>query len=159
MANPQLNPRQQRFVQEYLIDLNATQAAIRAGYSARTAQQTGSENLSKPVIAAAIEEAQAARSERTMVTQDDVVAGLHREATWMGDGSTHGARVQAWAQLGRHLGMFADKHDHSGKVVIEFIDATNREAVTERRARRAFMGEYGEQSSHLRGPSGAGKKK
>ena len=51
-----LTPKQERFVAEYLIDLNATQAAIRAGYSKKTAKQMGTENLAKPVIAAAIAE-------------------------------------------------------------------------------------------------------
>ena len=65
MAN--LTPKQQRFVEEYLIDLNATQAAIRAGYSEKTAQQMGSENLLKPVIAKAIQEAQNKRTEQTQI--------------------------------------------------------------------------------------------
>jgi phage terminase small subunit len=59
-----MTPKQQRFVEEYLIDLNATQAAIRAGYSADTARQIGSENLSKPDIADAIAEAAAKRAEQ-----------------------------------------------------------------------------------------------
>ena len=53
-ATMKLTPKQERFVQEYLIDLNATQAAIRAGYSQRTARQIGDENLSKPDIRAAV---------------------------------------------------------------------------------------------------------
>ena len=52
-----MTKKQKRFVEEYLIDLNATQAAIRAGYSPDTAQQMGSENLSKPVIKNAIDKA------------------------------------------------------------------------------------------------------
>ena len=52
-----LTPKQQRFVEEYLIDLNATQAAIRAGYSKHTAHSIGHENLSKPEIVAALAEA------------------------------------------------------------------------------------------------------
>ena len=59
-----LTPKQQLFVEEYLIDLNATQAAIRAGYSKKTAQVIGAENLSKPMVAAAIAEAQLRRSKR-----------------------------------------------------------------------------------------------
>lgn len=59
-----MTPKQQRFVEEYLIDLNATQAAIRAGYSADTARSIGSENLSKPDIADAIAEGAAKRSEQ-----------------------------------------------------------------------------------------------
>ena len=53
-AGMALTPKQRRFVDEYLIDLNATQAAIRAGYKKNTARQIGSENLSKPAIAKAI---------------------------------------------------------------------------------------------------------
>jgi phage terminase small subunit len=106
---PELTPKQAAFVQHYLTDLNATQAAIRAGYSAKTAQQMGAENLSKPVIAAAISGAMKARAERIELTQDDVVRGLHREATLEGDQSSHSARVSAWGLLGKHLGMFSDK--------------------------------------------------
>lgn len=65
MAN--LTPKQQRFVEEYLIDLNATQAAIRAGYSEKTAKEIGSENLTKPNIANAIQEAQNKRTEQTQI--------------------------------------------------------------------------------------------
>ena len=70
--------KQRRFVSEYVIDLNATQAAVRAGYSERTAPQIGSENLRKPHIAAAIEEELAARAARTQVTSDEVVRELRR---------------------------------------------------------------------------------
>lgn len=65
MAN--LTPKQQRFVEEYLIDLNATQAAIRAGYSEKTAKSIGQENLTKPDIQKAIEEAQSKRAEQTQI--------------------------------------------------------------------------------------------
>ncbi len=68
-----LTPKQQRFVEEYLVDLNATQAAKRAGYSPRTAHKIGTENLHKPVIAAAIAEARAVVSERTQITVDRVL--------------------------------------------------------------------------------------
>src|SRR5262249_54511607 len=59
-----LTDKQTRFVAEYLVDLNATQAAIRAGYSRKTAEQQGYENLRKPQIAAAIAEAQAVTAAR-----------------------------------------------------------------------------------------------
>lgn len=70
---PKLTDKQQRFVAEYLIDLNATQAAIRAGYSARTARSVGQENLTKPDIQNAIGVAKAARSERVLFDADDVL--------------------------------------------------------------------------------------
>ncbi len=79
--NAKLTPKQQRFVEEYLIDLNATQAAIRAGYSRNSARQIGDENLSKPVIAAAVARAKRERSEATKIDAEWVLrqaVELHR---------------------------------------------------------------------------------
>lgn len=75
-----LTPKQARFVEEYLIDLNATQAAIRAGYSKKTARQAGAENLTKPVIAEAVSAAQKSRSERVKIDADWVLDRLAMEA-------------------------------------------------------------------------------
>lgn len=71
-----LTPKQERFCQEYLIDLNATQAAIRAGYSAKTAHEIGAQNLAKLSIAARISELQQERSERTQIKADAVLKEL-----------------------------------------------------------------------------------
>ena len=71
-----LEPKQQLFVEEYLIDLNATQAAIRAGYSENSARAIGCENLTKPNIANAIAKAQEDRANRTKITQDMVLQEL-----------------------------------------------------------------------------------
>ncbi|ATW45515.1 terminase small subunit [Glaesserella parasuis] len=135
VGKSKLTDKQQRFVEEYLIDLNATQAAIRAGYSADTARQIGAENLSKLVIQEAIQEAQNKRAERVNVTQDDVLKGLleiismstgkqkitETELSKV-DGSIvpmdvekvcfepHAAN-KALELLGKHLGMFKDKVD------------------------------------------------
>jgi len=68
-----LTAKQATFIQEYLIDLNATQAAIRAGYSKKTAKEIGCENLTKPNIQEAIAEAMAERSARTEITADRVL--------------------------------------------------------------------------------------
>lgn len=68
-----MTPKQKRFVAEYLIDLNATQAAIRAGYSKKTAYSIGDENLKKPEIAAAIAEGQARIADKAEITQDWLV--------------------------------------------------------------------------------------
>ena len=75
-----LTERQKRFCDEYLIDLNATQAAIRAGYSKKTAKDIGSENLTKPDIAARIEKRRAAQIKRTEITADRVLLELARIA-------------------------------------------------------------------------------
>ncbi|ACR15021.1 TerS [Burkholderia phage BcepIL02] len=71
-----LTDRQQRFVDEYLIDLNATKAAERAGYSAKTAQEQSSRLLSKPHVQAAIAEAKARRAARVEIDQDRIVREL-----------------------------------------------------------------------------------
>lgn len=71
-----LNAKQARFVEEYLIDLNATQAAIRAGYSEKGAHVRGAELLSNRKIADAVADAKDSRSERTEITQDRVLAEL-----------------------------------------------------------------------------------
>lgn len=75
-----LTKKQQLFVDEYLIDLNATQAAIRAGYSVNDAKEQGYENLTKPHIQQAIAERMAERSKRTGVNQDRVVLELAKIA-------------------------------------------------------------------------------
>jgi phage terminase small subunit len=79
-----LTPKQQRFVEEYIVDLNATQAAIRAGYSQKTAQEIGSENLSKPLIAEAIAKLRSretkAAMDRFAVTKDRVISEMARLA-------------------------------------------------------------------------------
>lgn len=71
-----LTAKQQRFVEEYLVDLNAAQAAIRAGYSEKTAKEIGCENLTKPHIAKAIADEMNKRSKRTEITADRVLQEL-----------------------------------------------------------------------------------
>lgn len=75
-----MTERQKRFCEEYLIDLNATQAAIRAGYSPKTAQEQGSKLLSKVIVRARIDNELAERSKRTGVTADRIVRELARIA-------------------------------------------------------------------------------
>jgi len=150
-----LTPKQERFVDEYLVDLNATQAAIRAGYSVKTARQIGEENLSKPDIQAAIQARKVALQQSTHISAERVVKELARIAfgdkrrvvTWGPNGieivdskdlsdddaamvsevteedTKYGVRrkvkvhdkVKALELLGRHLGLFSDKVEVTGK--------------------------------------------
>ena len=135
-----LTSKQQRFVDEYPLDLNATQAANRAGYSARTAEAIGHENLRKPNIAAAISESQRQRQERTQLDADMVVEGLLKEATEQHNpGST---RIRAWQLLGRHLGMFRDRVEvemrasiaHRAEVVTRLSDGDLQALIQASRA-------------------------
>lgn len=159
-TKPKLTAKQRRFCNEYLIDLNATQAAIRSGYSKKTAQAIGWENLSKPLIQEFLQERLLAREKRLEITQDSVAQelakiGFANMADYMKPGSDGDpildfsllSRDQAAAlsevtvdtlkgadsektiqrvkfkladkraalvDLGRHLGMFPTKVEHSG---------------------------------------------
>ena len=76
MAENKLTAKQQRFCDEYLIDLNATQAAIRAGYSKKTAYSIGQENLKKPDISQYIEKRMAEKEKVLIADQDEVLRYL-----------------------------------------------------------------------------------
>ena len=76
VADKKLTAKQRRFCDEYLIDLNATQAAIRAGYSEKTAKQIGQENLTKPDLKRYIEERMAKKEKKLIADQDEVLKYL-----------------------------------------------------------------------------------
>lgn len=127
---PKLTDKQKEFVRQYLVDLNATQAAVRAGYSVKTAYRQGADLLQKTSIREAIEKAQAKRARRVEVTQDYVLSNLvevvertmqrapvtdrkgeqvtdeEGRAVWTFDAK--GAN-RALELLGKHLGIFTDK--------------------------------------------------
>lgn len=103
-----LTRKQQRFVEEFLIDLNATQAAIRAGYSKATAAAQASRLLTNANVAETIAAAQAKQAERAEIDTAWVIARLVDEAQNADKSST---RVRALELLGKHLGMFSDRLD------------------------------------------------
>jgi len=127
-----LTDRQRRFVDEYLIDLNATQAAIRAGYRKKTARQTAAENLSKPSIEVAISEAKQERAQRLQVDQDKVLADLEaikqdamqRVADRNGNQAmkSHNAALRACEIEARHLGMFEPAEPEDADQGVTFYD-------------------------------------
>jgi len=79
---PALTPKQERFVAEYLIDLNATQAATRAGYSSKTANEQGARLLANVSVRSALQEAMERRTKRLEATADDVVREITRMAMY-----------------------------------------------------------------------------
>jgi len=126
-----LTAKQKAFCDEYLIDLNATQAAIRAGYSVKTAQVISAENLAKPIIAERIENLQTERAKRCAIDADMVLAGILKvveDATEMKEtesGTTmknHTAALRGYELLGKHLALFTDKVAHEGVVEITSIE-------------------------------------
>ena len=119
-----LTPKQERFVQEYLVDLNATQAAIRAGYSAKTASRIGPELLVKTCISEAIQKAMKKREKRTEVTQDYVIAKLREIAEKdASDGPDselkYANKIRALELLGKHTGAFDAKVSAAAQDVVE----------------------------------------
>jgi phage terminase small subunit len=133
-----LTDKQKRFIEEYLVDLNATQAAIRAGYSKKTANEQASRLLTNVNISARIKERQQELSAKTELTQEwvlehlkEVVAKSMQEVevekwdyeskSMVGTGEyvfdSKGAN-RALELIGKHLGMFTDKVDITGKLVV-----------------------------------------
>ncbi|WP_317313223.1 terminase small subunit [Absicoccus porci] len=123
-----LTAKQRRFVQEYLIDLNATQAAIRAGYSKNSARQVGTENLSKPSIKQAIEERLKQIDEEKTADAKEirefwtrVMRGEEKDTVLRYDNEGHQVeteidvsmkdRIRASELMGKSFAMFTDKVD------------------------------------------------
>jgi len=144
-----LTDKQEQFCREYLIDLNATQAAIRAGYSENTAGSTGHENMMKPEIRTRIGELMDERKGRTMIDSDFVITSLIEVANrcqqavpvmefdpvdkcmvqkrdGAGDAvyefDSSGAN-RALELLGKHLGTFEKDNVQKGAVIVRFTDA------------------------------------
>ncbi len=156
-----LTPKQARFVEEYLVDLNATQAAVRAGYSKKTAEQQGARLFRNVKVAAAIREAQEARSERTKIDQDWVIkrlvgvyeASMEARPVLDKNGEEKGftfnptAANRALELIGKHKGMFIDR---------KLIGLKNIEDMTEDEL-VALLGENGpEGDDSLAGTEPAG---
>ena len=118
----QLDAREQRFVDEYLIDLDPKRAAIEAGYSASTADiksygWVSKSKSTKPHVFAAIAEEQADRSERTQITQDWVLQTVYDTVVYCQQPDTFDANavLKGCDLAGKHLGMFTNKHEHFGR--------------------------------------------
>lgn len=101
-----LNDKQAAFVREYLVDFNATQAAIRAGYSKKTAGSQAHDLLKKPEIQDALREGQKRLAEATETEAEWVRRRLKEEATDYSATASHSARVRALELLGKINGIF-----------------------------------------------------
>lgn len=125
MADPSaLNPRQKAFVQEYLVDLNATQAAIRAGYSERTARVQGPRLLSNVAVQREIEKGQDKREKRLEITADRIRRELARIA--FGDAK----KVMSWGPDGVELLSSDDLTDDESAQVAEVSQTVTQHGGT-----------------------------
>lgn len=134
MTKP-LTTKEARFVPEYLVDGNATRAAIAAGYSSHTASRIASALLAKPHIKAAVTRALKAQEKRILVTADENLKRLDRLAQKAEGEGDWQAAIQASVWIGKHYKSFTDK--------LEVRDTTPRaERLAAARARRQQA--YGE---------------
>ena len=111
---PKLTEKQKRFCEEYLVDLNATQAAVRAGYAEKNAGKIGHELLEKTRISEYLSELMKLQSERTGITADNVLKELEKVAFAETDISGK-EKIKALELLGKHLGLFSDQLKPSGE--------------------------------------------
>ena len=112
-----LTEKQKRFCEEYLIDLNATQAAIRAGYKQKTAYSQGQRMLKNVEVQQYIQQLMQHRSEITGITAEDVLRELNAVA--MADTEIKGSdKMKALELLGKHLGMFSEKPEETVKTAV-----------------------------------------
>jgi phage terminase small subunit len=101
-----LTAKQSQFVREYIIDFNATQAAIRTGYSQKTAGSIGSENLQKPEIKQAVRLALNNLADLVLIEASVIVKALMQEAFSTGEDSTSSSRVSALDKLAKIAGLY-----------------------------------------------------
>lgn len=111
-----LNARQSKFIDEYMIDLNATQAAIRSGYSKKTAQEIGAQNLSKLMIASELKVRLSKAQERAGITLQDIINELdeNRDAALKAETVQSSAATAATMAKAKLLGFVVDKVKMSG---------------------------------------------
>lgn len=134
-----LTPKQKRFCDEYLVDLNATQAAIRAGYSKKTARQIGEQNLSKLVIRSYIDARMAEKESSLIASQEDVLKTLSNILSGdemgtvlrgVGKGAqvidqappSNADKIRAAEILGKYYKLFTDRQEVEVKGAVQFID-------------------------------------
>lgn len=122
-----LTPKQNRFIEEYLIDLNATQAAIRAGYKEKAAYRTGADNLRKPQIQKEIQRRMKDREKRTEISQDRVLQELAKigfaDVTDFVTIEGHSVKVKTTDQMPRDkLGAIAGIKEGANGIEIKLND-------------------------------------
>ena len=117
-----LTEKQKMFCKEYIVDLNATQACIRAGYSEKTAKQIGSENLSKPYLQDEIAKLIKDREERVKLTADKVLEDIERVRGLAEGSEQYNVSLKASELQGKHLAMFTDKQQIDGEVMMPIVN-------------------------------------
>ena len=129
-----LTDKQQAFVAEFLVDLNATQAAIRAGYSEKTAYSQGQRLLKNVEVDAAIKAAQAERAEKTQRTALDVLKDIQDVSKEARDGGDLKTALKGYELEGKHLGMFTERINLTGNLDLAVAIEEGRKRVSSERS-------------------------
>ena len=109
-----LSDRQRVFIEEYLTDLNATQAVIRTGYKTKYPNRVAFQLMENPAIRIAIDAMRAERAKKSDVTKDFVLIGIQKAIKAAEDAGNHNATLRGYELLAKHLGMFVDRTEISG---------------------------------------------
>lgn len=109
-----LSPRQKVFCEEYLVDMNATQAVLRAGYQTNNPKQMGFQLMENPAVRIAIDGLRAERAAYSSVTKDFVLRKIVKTLEKAEVDNNHNATLRAAELLARHLGMFIERTEISG---------------------------------------------
>jgi phage terminase small subunit len=135
-----MTPKQKLFIKEYLVDLNATRAAISAGYSEKTAKQQGSRLLTNVDVKAELERLSTKRAEKLDISAEYVLKTIKQTIERCSQGvevfDREGNPTGEWKEdsfavlkgcelLGKHLKLFTDKVEHSGQIENVNFDATH----------------------------------
>jgi phage terminase small subunit len=119
-----LTLKQEMFVREYLVDLNATQAAVRAGYSEKSSMEIGYQLLRKTSVQEAIQKAMNERIKNVEITTDWILQGIKDIADNLDEQTKD--RLKAYELLGKYLKLFTDKHELSGAgggpITFQFVE-------------------------------------
>lgn len=131
-----LTKKQAMFCKEYIVDLNATQAAIRSGYSEKTANRIGHENLTKLDIQSEIQKLMDKRAKKVEISAEDVLQSILdiRQACIKKAYDKEGnekltdatSALKANELIGKHLKLFTDKVEHSGEVSMPIINIVSK---------------------------------
>lgn len=133
-----LTPKQERFVAEYLKDLNATQAAIRAGYARANADVTGPRLLGNVGVAAAIAAGQARIAGKLEITAEKVLRDLEEVRVLAIKDGAYGPAAKAIELHGKHIGMFVERTENNTNLVVrDAVDRPERETREQWIARRS----------------------
>lgn len=125
----ELSPKHKRFVVEYLLDLNASAAYLRAGYQSKNPDVDAYKLLVKPSIQKEIQRAMEDRSSRTKIEADTVLHHLAEIAFSKTEETRN--RLRALELLGKHLGLFSERAEFksTGEIIVQFVPPENMQTV------------------------------